>query len=54
MKKTTVIDGNVTCPKCSQRGSFTSKRTLKGKLGLAFLAPKRLKCNGCGTYLKTA
>ena len=54
MKKTKVIDGSVTCPKCGQRGSFTSKRTLKGKVGMGLLAPKRLMCNGCGVHLKTA
>jgi phage FluMu protein Com len=59
--KTTVVDGdgNVACPHCGARNSFTVKRTGKAKLmggltvGLgALAAPKRLKCNGCGKNLK--
>jgi hypothetical protein len=60
MKATRVdSDGNVVCPKCGAKNSFTVKRTGKAKLmgGLAvgvgaLAAPKRLKCNGCGTNLK--
>ncbi len=56
--KSTEIDenGDVRCPKCGARNSFTAKRTGKAKLmtlGVAMLAaPKRLKCNGCGANLK--
>lgn len=59
--KRTVIDenGDVRCPKCGARNSFTQKRSGKAKMmgatmgGLGVLAmPKRLKCNGCGTNLK--
>ena len=52
--KTTEVDeqGDVRCPKCGAKNSFTSKRTLKGKMAGSLLAPKRLKCNGCGTNLK--
>lgn len=59
--KTTKVDenGDVRCPKCGARNAFTSKRTGKAKLlgGLAvgvgaLAAPKRLQCQGCGTYLK--
>jgi hypothetical protein len=60
--KTTTVDehGEVRCPRCGARNSFTTKRTGKGKLasvvtlgplGLA-ITPKRLKCNGCGANLK--
>lgn len=54
MKKTQVDpdSGDVRCPKCRAK-SFTSKRSVKGKMMGAFLAPKRLKCLGCGTMLKT-
>lgn len=61
--KRTVVDesGDVRCPKCGAKNSFTVKRTGKAKwaagvtLGAAALAmPKRLKCNGCGTNLKRA
>ena len=60
MKSTTVdAEGNVVCPVCGAKNSFTSKRTGKAKiggvvtLGVGVVAmPKRLKCNGCGTYLK--
>lgn len=57
----TVIDenGDVRCPKCNARSSFSEKRTGKAKwigfltLGVGLLAmPKRLKCNGCGVNLK--
>jgi hypothetical protein len=52
MKATTVdTDGTVRCPVCGAT-SFTSKRTIKGKLAAGVLAPKRLKCDGCGTDLK--
>lgn len=59
--KRTVVDssGDVRCPTCGARNSFTSKRTGKAKLigvatvGVGVVAmPKRLKCNGCGTNLK--
>jgi hypothetical protein len=52
--KTTRVDsqGNVRCPVCGAINSFTVKRTGKGKLVLGVAAPKRLKCNGCGTNLK--
>lgn len=60
--KSTVVDesGDVRCPKCGARNSFTVKRTGKAKLiagvatggvGIA-LMPKRLKCNGCGANLR--
>jgi hypothetical protein len=60
MKKTIVDDdGNVCCPRCGAKNSFTVKRTGKAKLlgvatiGLgAVVMPKRLKCNGCGANLK--
>lgn len=53
MKSTQVTpDGDVVCPKCGAK-SFTQKRSAKGKImGGVLLAPKRLKCNGCGTMLK--
>jgi hypothetical protein len=59
--KSTIVDkdGDVRCPKCNARNSFTSKRTGKAKVigvvtvGVGVVAmPKRLKCNGCGTNLK--
>jgi hypothetical protein len=60
--KSTVIDenGDVRCPVCGARNSFTVKRTGKAKWvgGLAaggvgaLLMPKRIKCNGCGANLK--
>jgi hypothetical protein len=59
--KSTQIDanGDVRCPVCGARNSFTSKRTGKAKVigvvtvGVGVLAmPKRLKCNGCGENLK--
>ena len=53
MKSTfTDTDGNVVCPVCGAKNQFTSKRSGKGKLAAGVLAPKRLKCNGCGTNLK--
>lgn len=53
MKSTRVDDdGTVRCPKCGATGSFVMKRTGKGKLVGGLLAPKRLRCNGCGAYLK--
>lgn len=55
MKSTVVYpDGSVRCPKCgaSVLGA-ASKRSVKGKvLGGAVLAPKRIKCSGCGEMLK--
>lgn len=62
MKKTVVDEeGDVRCPKCGARNSFTVKRTGKAKWGVgltlgvgALAAPKRLKCNGCGANLKRA
>jgi DNA-directed RNA polymerase subunit RPC12/RpoP len=52
MKKTQVDEsGNVRCPKCGAN-SFTQKRTAKGKMMGGVMAPKRLKCNGCGAPLK--
>lgn len=50
----TIIDenGDVQCPKCGARDAFTSKRTAKGKMAAGLAAPKRLQCQGCGTYLK--
>ena len=67
--QSTFVDanGDVRCPNCGARNSFTSKRTGKAKImtGVAAVAtvgiaaaaapvviPKRLKCNGCGTNLK--
>lgn len=52
--KRTVVDenGDVRCPKCGAKNSFMTKRTGKGKLTAGLLAPKRLKCNGCGANLK--
>jgi transposase-like protein len=53
--KSTQVDpqtGTVSCPKCKAT-SFSQKRSVKGKImGGVVLAPKRLKCNGCGTMLK--
>jgi hypothetical protein len=53
MKSTQVApNGDVLCPKCGAK-SFTQKRSVKGKvMGGFVLAPKRLKCNGCGKMLK--
>ncbi len=59
MKSTQVTaDGQVRCPVCGST-FFTEKRTGKAKwltvptIGLGvLLAPKRLKCGGCGTNLK--
>ena len=45
-------DGDVRCPKCGARNAFSVKRSGKGKLMGAMLAPKRLQCQGCGAYLK--
>lgn len=59
--KTTVVDerGEVSCPHCGARNSFTVKRTGKAKMAGAMfggvgiaLMPKRLKCNGCGKNLR--
>ena len=55
MKSTqTHADGSVHCPKCNAT-SFTAQRTKKVKVGLGLTslvtAPK-LRCNGCGEYLK--
>lgn len=59
--KSTVVDeqGDVRCPKCGARNSFTVKRTGKAKVAGAMMGgvgiavmPKRLKCNGCGANLK--
>lgn len=54
MKKTQVDaeTGDVRCPKCGAR-SFSQKRSVKGKMMGGLMAPKRLKCQGCGTMLKT-
>jgi predicted RNA-binding Zn-ribbon protein involved in translation (DUF1610 family) len=53
MKTTRVDDdGNVRCPKCGAAGAFTSKRSGKGKVFAGVFAPKRLQCQGCGTYLR--
>jgi hypothetical protein len=55
--KKTVIgdDGQVRCPKCGAINSFTAQHTRKAKagigLGTLFAAPK-LRCNGCGEFLK--
>lgn len=53
-------DGTVRCPNCGAT-SFRSQRSTKAKVGLiptlgaaALVAPKRLKCNGCGTYLRAS
>ena len=43
--------GEVRCPKC-RGNNFASQRSIKGKIAGGLLAPKRLKCNGCGTMLK--
>ena len=52
MKKTQVDEsGDVRCPKCGAK-SFTPKRSVKGKMMGGLLAPKRLKCQGCGKMLK--
>lgn len=54
MKSTKVDDdGEVRCPKCGAK-SFAQKRTVKGKLMAGPMAPKRIKCLGCGTMLKTS
>lgn len=52
--KSTKVDpatGAVRCPKCGAM-SFQQKRSAKGKAMGGLLAPKRLKCDGCGTMLK--
>ena len=52
--KSTKVDketGAVRCPKCGATG-FSDKRSVKGKIGMGIMAPKRLKCQGCGTMLK--
>jgi uncharacterized Zn finger protein len=52
MKSTKVdAEGTVRCPKCGAT-SFVNKRSIKGKVMGGLMAPKRLKCNGCGTMLK--
>jgi hypothetical protein len=52
MKRTQVDEsGNVRCPKCGAN-SFSQKRSVKGKVMGGLLAPKRLKCQGCGAMLK--
>jgi len=53
--KSTLVDaqGTVRCPKCHAT-SFVSKRSVKGKLALGILAPKHLKCAGCGRMLKAS
>lgn len=52
MRSTQVNEaGDVVCPKCSAK-SFSQKRSAKGKMTMGFMAPKRLKCNGCGQMLK--
>jgi hypothetical protein len=52
MRSTTVdAEGVVRCPKCGA-SSFSDKRTLKGKIALGVMAPKRLICRGCGRALK--
>ena len=54
MKSTTVDEnGDVRCPKCGAR-SFSQKRSVKGKMMGGVLAPKRLKCQGCGKMLKAS
>lgn len=53
--KSTQVDpetGDVRCPKCNAK-AFAQKRTMKGKMAMGFMAPKKLKCLGCGTMLKT-
>jgi hypothetical protein len=53
MRRTKVDQqGNVRCPKCGATGGFVQKRTIKGKIGFGILAPKRLKCLGCGAMMK--
>ncbi len=59
MRRVTVTNGDVVCPRCGARNQFTAKRTGKAKwaavptLGIGVLAmPKRLHCNGCGKNLK--
>ena len=60
MKSTRVDEnGDVRCPKCGAKNSFSVKRTGRAKVlgGLAvgvgaLAAPKRLQCQGCGSYLK--
>lgn len=46
-------DGTVRCPMC-RATSFTSKRTATGVVALGVVAPKRLRCNGCGRNLMPA
>lgn len=46
-------DGSVRCPACGGT-QFSDKRTVKGKIAAGVLAPKRLKCRGCGANLKKA
>jgi hypothetical protein len=60
MKSTTVdSEGNVVCPKCKAKNAYVVKRTGMAKILVgatvgvgALAAPKRLRCMGCGTYLK--
>ena len=55
LMKSTKVDretGQVSCPKCGAVGQFTQKRSVKGKVALGLLAPKRLSCMGCGALLK--
>lgn len=43
--------GTMRCRNCGATG-FVQKRSLKGKVALGLLAPKRMKCLGCGTLAK--
>jgi ribosomal protein S27E len=55
--KSTLVDesGNVRCPNCGAINSFTPQRTKKVKATFgpaSLVAAPKLRCNGCGTYLK--
>lgn len=45
--------GAVVCPKCGASvAGAPQKRSVKGKLAFGLMAPKRVKCLGCGALLK--
>jgi hypothetical protein len=54
MMKSTYVDadGRVVCPVCGAKDQFVDRRSGKGKVAFGVLAPKRLRCSGCGTSLK--
>lgn len=55
MKSTlTDTEGTVRCPRCGAT-SFSPQHTKKAKIAFGFaslLAAPKLRCNGCGEYLK--